>query len=109
MPWIVKADKEDFVGKWALPHAQVRERLVGFTADILPPEGAQVVRDGRIAGRVTSARRSERLGTVIGLAWVDPDHAEDGARIRIRANGELHDAVVTLKPFYDPEGALLRS
>jgi sarcosine oxidase, subunit alpha len=68
MPWIVKADKEDFVGKWALPHAQVRERLVGFTADVLPPEGAQVVRDGRIAGRVTSVRHSERLGTVIGLA-----------------------------------------
>jgi sarcosine oxidase subunit alpha len=109
MPWIVKADKDDFVGKWALPHAQVRERLVGFTADVLPPEGAQVVRDGRIAGRVTSARRSERLGTVIGLAWVDPDQAADGARIRIRANGELHDAVVTLKPFYDPDGALLRS
>src|SRR5204862_5091031 len=53
MPWIVKHEKEDFVGKWALPHAQVRERLVGFTTEVLPPEGAQVVRDGRIAGRVT--------------------------------------------------------
>jgi sarcosine oxidase subunit alpha len=109
MPWIVKADKEDFVGKWALPHARVRERLVGFTAEVLPPEGAQVVRDDRIAGRVTSARVSERVGRVIGLAWVDPEHAEEGATIRIRANGELHDATVTLAPFYDPEGALLRS
>jgi sarcosine oxidase subunit alpha len=109
MPWIVKADKEDFVGKWALPHAEVRERLVGFTMDVLPPEGAQVVRDGRIAGRVTSVRASERVGSVIGLAWVEPDRAENGTRIQIRANGELHDATVTLSPFYDPEGTLLRS
>src|SRR5207237_83225 len=47
MPWIVKQDKEDFVGKWALTHADIRERLVGFTMDVLPAEGAQVVRDGK--------------------------------------------------------------
>jgi sarcosine oxidase, subunit alpha len=111
MPWIVKQDKEDFVGKWALPHVTVRERLVGFTLpiDTLPAEGAQVVRDGRPAGRVTSARASERLGKVIGLAWVDPERAEDGKTIAIRIDGVLHEATVTLAPFYDPEGALLRS
>jgi sarcosine oxidase subunit alpha len=109
MPWIVKADKDDFVGKWALPHAQVRERLVGFTTDTLPPEGAQVVRGGRVAGRVTSVRHSERVGTVVGLAWVQPDQADEGTQISIRFDGVLHPATVTLSPFYDPEGALLRS
>jgi sarcosine oxidase subunit alpha len=109
MPWIVKNDKDDFVGKWALPHTQVRERLVGFTASALPPEGAQVVRDGRVAGRVTSVRQSERVGTVIGLAWVPPDQADEGTQISIRFDGILHPATVTLSPFYDPEGALLRS
>jgi glycine cleavage system aminomethyltransferase T len=58
---------------------------------------------------VTSARRSERVGTVIGLAWVEPGRAEEGTRISIRVDGRLHDATVTLSPFYDPEGALLRS
>jgi sarcosine oxidase subunit alpha len=111
MPWIVKQDKEDFVGKWALPHVVVRERLIGFTLpiDTLPAEGAQVVRDGAPVGRVTSARVSERLGKVIGLAWVEPERAEDGKTIAIRIDGVLHDATVTLAPFYDPEGALLRS
>src|SRR5581483_9356975 len=109
MPWIVKAEKEDFVGKWALPHAEVRERLVGFTADDLPAEGAQVVRDGRSVGRVTSARRSDRVGSVIGLAWVQPEQAEEGTPIAIRVDGVDRAAKVTLKPFYDPEGALLRS
>jgi sarcosine oxidase, subunit alpha len=111
MPWIVKQDKEDFVGKWALPHVTVRERLVGFSLppDVLPAEGAQVVRDGVPTGRVTSARASERLGKVIGLAWVEPERAEEGKTIAIRIDGVLHEASVTLAPFYDPEGALLRS
>src|SRR5438132_5783477 len=81
MPWIVKLDKDDFVGRWAVEHVQergVRERLVGFTIDdVVPPEGGQVVVDGRPAGRVTSARVSERVGSVIGLAWVRPEDAEE--------------------------------
>jgi sarcosine oxidase, subunit alpha len=114
MPWIVKYDKEDFVGKWAVEHVRdqgVRERLVGFTMDdgVLPLEGAQVVRDGRPAGRVTSARMSERVARVVGLAWVEPDRAADGTAISIRVDGALHPASVTLAPFYDPEGKLQRS
>jgi sarcosine oxidase, subunit alpha len=109
MAWTIKDDKPDYVGKLAVPHLDVREKLVGFTAGVLPPEGAQIVRDGRIAGRVTSSRVSERVGSVVGLAWVDPDCAEDGATISIRIDGTLHTAAVTLAPFYDPEGALLRS
>jgi sarcosine oxidase, subunit alpha len=114
MPWLVKLEKEDFVGKWAAEHVAergVRERLVGFTmpSGPLPLEGAQVVRDGRSAGRVTSVRASERLGTIVGLAWVEPDRAEEGATIEIRVAGRLRPATVTLAPFYDPKGELLRS
>ena len=89
----------------------VRERLVGFTvADgRLPAEGAQVVENGRPAGRVTSARLSERLGTVVGLAWVAPDRAEDGTPFTIRSDGTTIEARVALAPFYDPDGTLLRS
>jgi sarcosine oxidase, subunit alpha len=114
MSWIAKLDKDDFVGKWAVELTEergVRERLVGFTlpAGVLPLEGAQVVRDGHPAGRVTSARESERLAGVIGLAWVQPELAEDGAKISIRIDGALQTATVTMSPFYDPKGELLRS
>src|SRR5262249_2743369 len=104
MPWIVKRDKDDFVGKWAVDPTPLRERLVGFTMDdgVVPVEGAQVVRDGRAAGRVTSARVSERLGHVVGLAWVPPEQAVDGTEISIRIAGEPRRAVVALAPFYDP-------
>ena len=64
---------------------------------------------GRPAGRVTSARMSERLGTVVGLAWVAPDRAEDGAAFTISSDGRRIEARVALAPFYDPEGEKLRS
>lgn len=114
MPWIVKLDKGDFVGRYAAELVQERgvgERLVGFTMPMtaLPGEGAQVVSGGRPAGRVTSSRASVRVGRTIGLAWVEPDVAEEGAEILIRVGQADERATVTLGPFYDPEGERLRA
>jgi sarcosine oxidase subunit alpha len=114
MPWVLKLDKDDFVGRFAAELVQgrgVRERLVGFTLppEVLPAEGAQVVVAGRPAGRVTSARVSGRLGRTIGLAWVGPELAEDEAEIAIRVGESDERATVTLAPFYDPPGERLRS
>ena len=68
-----------------------REVLVGFTMeeDVVPAEGAQIVVEGLPAGRVTSARRSEQVGQVIGLAWLPPDRAEGGTRFEIRVDRRL--------------------
>ena len=114
MPWIVKLDKDDFVGKWSLE--QVDERglnwmLVGFEManGRAPLEGGQVVVDGVSAGRVTSVRRSEELDKVIGMAIVPLELAEDGTTLDIKIDGTIEQATVTTKPFFDPEGARLRS
>jgi sarcosine oxidase, subunit alpha len=115
MPWIVKLDKEeDFIGKWALQHyAEIEPEtaLVGFTManGHVPTEGAVVVRGGVAAGQVTSSRYSPQVDKVIGLAWVPKDLAADDARIEISDNGATHPATVQTKPFYDPEGEVLRS
>ncbi len=114
MPWLLKLDKDDFVGRAAAELVQARgvsERLVGFAVGgtTVPPEGAQVVSASRPSGRVTSARLSERLGHTIGLAWVGPELAEEGAEIAIRVDGADVSATVTLAPFYDPRGERLRS
>ncbi len=115
MPWIVKTDKPDFVGKWAVE--QVAERglrwmLVGFESPrgAMPVEGGQVVVDGASAGRVTSVRRSAR--------------ARQGDRARRRArrarrgrrrgstcaiDGKLEPMVVHLGPFFDPAGERLKA
>lgn len=114
MPWIVKLDKDDFIGKWAIEHVQergLRSLLVGFEVPSgrMPVEGAQVVVGGKSAGRVTSVRYSEQVGKVIGMAIVPIDLAGEGTTFEIRIGGELDQAVVRTQPFHDPEGAKLRS
>ena len=114
MSWIVKLDKEDFVGKWSIE--QVKERglrwmLVGFEIPNgrMPVEGAQVVVDGKSAGRITSVRWSEQVQKVIGMAVVPIQLAEDGTEFDVRIDGALEKARVVTRPFFDPEGARLRS
>jgi sarcosine oxidase, subunit alpha len=112
--WMVKDDKDDFLGLRALRDLKERgsqERLVGFTApdEWLPPEGASVVRDGAWVGRVTSARRSAAIGSVIGLAWVPTDWATDGTTFEIQFGGSHTTATVRTAPFYDPRGERLRT
>jgi sarcosine oxidase subunit alpha len=115
MPWIVKLDKaEDFIGKWALEHfadIEPETSMVGFTManGHVPTEGSVVVQAGVAAGQVTSSRYSPQVGKVIGLAWVPKALSSDGAQITISDNGKTYDAVVQTKPFYDPEGEVLRS
>ncbi len=116
MSWIVKLDKsQDFIGKWALEHYSHEEpatRLVGFTlADgYVPTEGSVIVDAvGEPAGQVTSARFSPVLDRVIGMAWVPSPLARDGARVTISDQGRMMHAHIQTRPFYDPDGEVLRS
>jgi sarcosine oxidase, subunit alpha len=116
MPWIVKLDKEqDFIGKWALQHyekEQLETALVGFTLENghVPTEGAVVMpENGGPMGQVTSARYSQQLGRVIGMAWVPAALAKDGARITISDEDKRIEGEVQTRPFYDPDGEILRS
>ena len=116
MPWIVKLDKEqDWIGKWALQHYEhepSETALVGFTLQNghVPTEGAVVMpSNGSPMGQVTSARYSEQLGQVIGMAWVPASLAKDGARILISDEDMRVEGEVQTRPFYDPDGEILRS
>jgi sarcosine oxidase, subunit alpha len=116
MPWIVKLDKdEDFIGKWALERfaeQPLETALVGFTLanGHVPTEGAAVLpHDGSPMGQVTSARWSPQLGKVIGMAWVPATLARDGSSVTISDEGRRLRAEVVTKPFYDPDGEVLRS
>ncbi|HEV7845814.1 MAG TPA: 2Fe-2S iron-sulfur cluster-binding protein [Thermoleophilaceae bacterium] len=116
MPWIVKLDKEqDFIGKWALEHyaeQPAETALVGFTLSNghVPTEGAVVMpENGSPMGQVTSARYSQQLGRVIGMAWVPAALAKDGARITISDEDKRLEGEVQTSPFYDPDGEILRS
>ena len=70
MQWTIKDDKPDFVGKLAVPHLEVREKLVGFTTR-RPPAGRRAggarrtdrrPRDERAGQRARRRRHRPRLG-----------------------------------------------
>ena len=110
MTWAVSRKKPFFVGG---PANRVHEshplqrRLVGFAirdpGAPVPEECHLTLRGNDIAGRVTSAARSEALGCVIGLAYVAPEQAMTGATFLIKVGPRRFiEAEVAPPPFYDP-------
>ena len=113
MAWVVRFEKDDFIGKEALKVVQqrgLREKLVGFVMEdgALPEDGVPVVSEGKPIGRVTSARRSPTSGRGFGFVWVPVEFSEDGSEIQIQINGRPTQARVHSDPIYDPKGTHLR-
>ena len=110
LDWAVRMDKPFFIGQRSLRIVEkraFRQRLVGFALDPglageAPKECHLVIRDGGIAGRVTSVAFSEAMGRHVGLALIAPELAREGNRFSIRAEGgRMIEAAVTKTPFYD--------
>ncbi len=102
--WCVDLDKP-FIGRDAL--RAVRDRgpqrtLIGFTVDgqRIARQHATLQRDGAVIGEVTSGSFSPTLQKVIGLAFIDPAHAQPGTPISIDARGRMLSGQVTTTPFY---------
>lgn len=113
MAWAPKLDKEDFIGRTALARLagqRPRQKLAGFimNEDVLPEDGAAIMVEGRLTGRVTSVRFSPLKQKAIGLAWVPAEMAREGAEVDVRVGGRLARARITEHAFYDPDGARLR-
>ena len=114
MKWVVRMDKDDFIGRGGLAAAMdrpSRSLLVGFVMQngTVPHDGDAVVSDMAPVGRVTSSRLSPTMGKGFGYCWVPADMAEQGTTIHIRTDGVISPAEVRTEPFYDPEGKRLRA
>ncbi|MBU3735670.1 MAG: aminomethyltransferase, partial [Methylobacterium sp.] len=107
LDWALAHDKPFYIGQRSLQiHANtpLAKKLVGFTLPQppaqLPDECCLVLRDGGIAGRVTSIARSPALNRVIGLAYVAPRDAVPGSHFTIRhQDGTDVVATVVATPF----------
>jgi 4-methylaminobutanoate oxidase (formaldehyde-forming) len=95
-----------------------RRKLVGFSVDV--PEamlwgGELIIRDGAVAGQVTSAAWGETTGACVGLAYVrardgsviNADRVKEGS-YEVNVGGELYPITVSLRPIYDPTNAKIR-
>lgn len=114
LPWIVKLEKADFIGRRSLERAHVRgdrNKLVGFklSEPIVPEAASLVLTNGKLGGRITSCGYSPAARGTVGLAWVPASQARNGDRIEIQVDGRTVSAVVHEEPFYDPAGERLKS
>jgi aminomethyltransferase len=103
--WIVKFDKEDFIGKSALAKqrsAGVTRKLIGFemTGRGIGRDGYEVYLDGRPAGWVTSGGPSPTLNKNIGLCYLPAEAASPGRTIEIMIRNQPVEAVTVATPFY---------
>jgi heterotetrameric sarcosine oxidase gamma subunit len=111
----------DFLGRAAVEKAKAegaRRKLVSFAvenADAMLWGGELVLRDGAVAGQVTSAAWGQTVGGCVGLAYV---RAQDNAVIdaewvnagdyQVNVGGSLHPVSVSLRPIYDPNSTKIR-
>ena len=109
----------DFIGREAVLRKRdsgLRRRLMQFKLDDPEPllfHTEPVLRDGRIAGYLSSGGYGHALGAAVGLGYIPcrgDESAEEllASRYAIEVAGCRLAATATLKPFYDPTSARVR-
>jgi dimethylglycine dehydrogenase len=105
---------KDFHGKEAMQAKGIRALCVTLLID--GPEDADpwgrealYTPDGTRTGRLTSGGWSVAFGRSIGMGYVKPEHAAPGTKLKVRMQGELWDAEVTVDSPHDPENARIRA
>jgi folate-binding protein YgfZ len=80
----------------------VSKRLSGLAlaSDNVPSQGDRISKDGKDIGYVTSAIKSDTLGSVIALGYVKYGFFEPGTNVEVQAQEEAVPAVVVELPFY---------
>ena len=92
MAWVVKHDKDDFIGKFALGKlagAPAQQSLVGFmmSANEIPEDGAAILVRWRACWTRHQRALFSRQQKAIGLGWVTAGAAAEGAEIEVRVDG----------------------
>lgn len=105
LAWVVKMEKSDFVGKYALlkqREAGIQRKLVGFemTGKGIGRDGYPVFINGQQSGVVTSGGPSPFLKKNIGLAYVPIAHSDLGTELTIQVRSQMIPATVVNTPFY---------
>jgi glycine cleavage system T protein len=109
-----------FIGREALLEQRQHvptKRLVQFrllASDPVLFHDEPIVMDGKRIGLLTSGSYGHTLGAAIGMGWVrHPDGVTPdllrAARFEIEIAGERHPAEASLRAFYDPTGARMRT
>ncbi|TIM16789.1 MAG: FAD-dependent oxidoreductase [Mesorhizobium sp.] len=115
----VKTAKPGFIGRDAVLRKRekgLEQRLVQFRLKDPTPlmyHNEVIIRDGRVAGTITSADYGHTLGGAIGLGYVPCKHQSEeellSSTYEIEIAGERFAADASLKPMYDPSSERVRA
>jgi aminomethyltransferase len=105
LEWIVKLDKEAFLGKEALARQKAagpKRKLVGFEmrGRGIARHGYPIWRGDVVVGAVTSGTHSPTLGKALGLGYVPVELAPKGTELEIEIRDQRVPAAVVETPFY---------
>ena len=100
----------DFVGKDALIEIKksgIQRKQVGLIIECEKLKGPNtkkwdIYKNQQYVGQVTSAVYSPRLQKNIALAIVDIEYSDIDTSLKIKIDDEMVDAIITKKPFFDP-------
>lgn len=103
--WVIKFDKDDFIGKAALQKEKEtgsKRKVRGFEMlDAgVPREGYKIFSGETEVGFVTSGTHSPSLKKSIGLALVNKEVAEFGQELSIDIRGKKKKIQIVKPPFY---------
>lgn len=103
--FVVKLNKEDFIGKQALTKQKeegIPRKLVGIEMleRGIPRTGYPVLLNDEQIGEVTTGTQSPTLNKNIGFALVQTAHAEIGQEITVQVRKRQLKAVIVQTPFY---------
>ena len=105
LDWIVKLDKESFLGREALVRQQaagIKRKLVGFEMKGrgIARHGYPIWSGGSEVGIVTSGTHAPTLGKPLGLGYVPVELSEPGSKLEIEIREQKVAAQVVETPFY---------
>jgi aminomethyltransferase len=102
--WIVKLDKDHFIGKEALAKVKgnLHRRLVCLEMidRAIPRPGYFIFVDSEEVGVVTSGTQSPSLKKGIALAYLNLPWAKVGSEVEVQVRNRRQRAVVVKPPFY---------
>lgn len=103
--FVVKLDKDDFIGKKALIEIKgrgLKRKIVAFEMleRSVPREHYSVIKDNACIGHVTSGTMSPTFKKGLGMAFVSVDEALEENEIHIKIREKLYSAKILKKPIY---------
>ena len=119
LDWAVKLDKDDFIGKeatLALQKEGIKTRLVGFivASKRIPRQGQELMRDGRVVGRICSGTKAPWVDSIIATGYVPAEASSVGTKyqvtfrgkvtLAVTPDGQSFDALIVPLPFYTRPG-----